>query len=165
MAGNYCSAEEGTQEHPTSRLKAMRRRDSNVSQGSVQMNYASLQNETRLRLGVGNAVSDLVDRWSALVEECKDGYRWDVSELNNEIRTRDALEAILSAPELQGFVEHRELAARVYELDQQYRSLLQSSISIPGRRTWWRRGVLQFAGEEYARYMEQAHGFKVQTRR
>ncbi len=125
------------------------------------MSYVVKQDALRRTIGIKESVASLVDRWSTLVEECKAGYQWDVSELSNELRARDWLEMILSEPELQAFEEHRELVARVHEIDEQFRALLQPDLSIPGEQAWWRRGVLRAAGEEYARYMARAYGFRV----
>jgi hypothetical protein len=107
--------------------------------------------------------SELVGRWLQLVEDAEDGYRWDVSEYDNEIRARSCLDALLTSPELSRFPELEILAAEVRPIDDRFRALLLAGVERPGKSTWFERGVLSRAGEAYANFFRSAYGIDVEV--
>ncbi|WP_257225695.1 hypothetical protein [Pseudomonas sp. ICMP22404] len=64
---------------------------------------------------------------------------------------------ISNADELKGFFEELD------RLDEVFKSLLQSGVSVNEGENWWERGVLIYAGEEYCFYMRRAHGVAVRN--
>jgi hypothetical protein len=106
--------------------------------------------------------SSLLEQWRDFVEQCHEGYGWDLSEYDNEVRVRTRIERLLRAPQLRHFPEVREYAARVALLDDQFRQLLQKDVVRPALSgDWWEKGVLRFGGEEYARDMRDRFGIHV----
>lgn len=107
--------------------------------------------------------SDLVRIWEGFVEECEKGYQWDVSEYNNEIRVRDDLDLLLRAPSLQKCSELAELRSVVDPIDGRFRALLQDGVRPYDDETWYRAGVLRYAGQAYAEYFRSVHGIDVEV--
>lgn len=105
-----------------------------------------------------------LDQWQSFVEECEDGYDWDISEYNNEVRCREKLEELNSS--LEGTLIDSsvlvEMQSRLEQLDDRLRILFQSGIELPDRQNWWDRGVLSKAGVLYSDYMKSAYGIIVQ---
>jgi hypothetical protein len=110
-----------------------------------------------------NSPAQLLAQWEQLVDWCKEGYHWDVSEYSNELSVRRRLELLLCAKRLQTFQELRELKVRVSEIDNRFRSLLKPGVQLPNREHWWEQGVLKRAGEQYAEYFRKAHGIQVEV--
>jgi hypothetical protein len=104
----------------------------------------------------------LLRKWEQFIESCEDGYSWDVSEYNNEIRVRDQIESILGSDKLQRFEELSEFRHSVEALDKRLRTLFQTRVSLADRAGWWNQGVLKEAGYYYADYMKAAHGIHVE---
>ena len=73
--------------------------------------YTTAQSEARARLNIARSPATLLDILAAFVDECENGYSWDISEYNNELRARDELGEVIAAPELQSYEEHAELVA------------------------------------------------------
>lgn len=107
----------------------------------------------------------LLSAWEAFIQECKSGYNWDVSEYRNELAVRNRIEAILIDARAREFPEHDELAIRVAVLDKQFRDLLQPGTQSPYGDKWWERGVLAFAGDEYAEFYRSAYDIVVPNKR
>lgn len=104
----------------------------------------------------------LLDAWDAFVSQCEVGYRFDLSEYVHDIKIRRELEFLLSVPELQSFPEFEELTGRVHEVDQRFRALLLPDVIQPyASDEWWERGVLRYAGREYATDLKTLYGIKV----
>jgi hypothetical protein len=91
--------------------------------------------------------ASLLKDWTLFVEECEKGYSDNIYEYYNDIRVREWIELILSAPELQIYPEIQEFASNVSDIDQKFRKLLRSDVSLP-KLVWWEQGVLQYAGRE-----------------
>src|SRR5258708_5123572 len=68
--------------------------------------------------------AQLLTQWEQLVDWCKQGYRWDVSEYGNELSVREKLERLLTSEQLQPYRELQELRTRVSEIDAQFKALL-----------------------------------------
>ncbi len=108
--------------------------------------------------------ASLLDRWSALIEAVEDGYRWTLDEYLNELAPRDLLEALFADSSVGNSAEVEQLKGRVYEIDGRLRSLLRNDVSIGQvEDPWWRRGVLRFAGQDYAKDLEGLYGICVET--
>ncbi len=104
---------------------------------------------------------DLVDKWQLLTDECEVGYRWDISEFDNEVRCRQLLDDLFCSTELQQCSELTALKNAVAQIDLRFRSLLQLGVRRPGRDSWYTEGVLKSAGVDYATYFQKAHGIIV----
>lgn len=46
-------------------------------------------------------------------------------------------------------------------LDQRFKKLLRSDVTVNDGDDWWDRSVLKFAGNEYCEYMRKAYEIKV----
>lgn len=106
--------------------------------------------------------STLISQWQGFIEGCEEGYRWDVSEYDNEMSARRELELLLSSSALQGFAEIRDLADVVAKLDERFRALLQETVERPERSSWFEKGILKRAGSEYADFFRSAYGVEVE---
>jgi hypothetical protein len=112
--------------------------------------------------GWETSIPRLLDQWSELIEACKDGYQWDISEYHHELMVRERLERILTASEIAGFQELAIVRQKVEELDQIFRGLLQTGVVLEDQSyPWWERGVLKYAGEPYADYVGHVYGIEV----
>ncbi len=129
--------------------------------GEPMSSYIEAQDAVRARSRIQRTIAELLGMWNGLVDECYESYQWDISEFRNELGSRDQLDTILRAPELAEYPEHSELRDRVYSIDARFRELLLPDCEFPKGTTWWRRGVLRFAGTAYADYCGQLYGFDV----
>lgn len=126
------------------------------------MTYLDALSRFLIAQGWDTSIPLLLDQWSGLIEACKEGYDWDISEYHNELMVRDRLERILVAPELAAYSELAVVRQKVEDLDHAFRDLLQTGVVLgEGTDPWWQRGVLKMAGEPYARYLSQVHGIEV----
>ena len=106
----------------------------------------------------------LLEKWSSFVSECEEGYNWEIEEYWNEIRVRNWIEALLSAPELKEFEEFKEFTARVEEIDSMFRGLLLPDVSLKKNEgNWWEEGVLRYAGETLARDLQSMYGIQIEV--
>jgi hypothetical protein len=112
-------------------------------------------------IGCSASPAELVSMWESFVEECEVGYRWDISEYDNEIRVRRALELLLESPALKHFPQLQDLAEVVTPIDNRFRSLLQEGLTRPGKTSWYERGILRRAGCEYTEYIRSAYNVEV----
>jgi hypothetical protein len=126
------------------------------------MSYQEAQETVRRRAKIADTPAELVAQWEYLISQAEEGYSWDFSEYLNEIRARDALELLLSAPELCTYTEHKDLVETVAALDERFRKLFRRDVELSEESHWWRRGVLRRAGAPYAEYMRDAYGFEVE---
>lgn len=110
---------------------------------------------------IAESPASLLARWSDFVEQCEEGYQWDVSEYENELRTRRILEWLLQELASCGYPDRSVLEGNLTAIDRRFQEVLQQGVEVPGSGAWFERGVLRFAGEPYASYMLQAHGFDV----
>lgn len=95
--------------------------------------------------------SALTESWEAFIKECEEGYSWTIYEYDNEIRVREKMELILASPEIQTYEEIQNALTKVNSLDARMRSLFIPNISRKNKNHWWDKGVLKYAGEEYAK--------------
>lgn len=104
---------------------------------------------------------DLLDEWRGLVEECEEGYGYNVMEYHTDLAVRDRLERCLRAP---GRTD-AAFAARVGEVDERFRTLLQPGVEVgPADDPWWHRGVLRYAGDALADGLHEWFGVEVEAR-
>ncbi|ALI06683.1 MULTISPECIES: hypothetical protein [Pseudomonas] len=116
------------------------------------------------KLGFGNeTLMSLVNKWQFFIEECQEGYDWDYSEYRNEIRVRGLIEELLSDPRISNADELAHLFSEVFRLDEKFKCLLQSGVSMLEGGHWWEQGVLIRAGDEYCHYMKSAYGIYVES--
>ena len=102
----------------------------------------------------------LLEDWRAFVDGCELGYEYNVMEYHQDLSVRDQLEAWLRDPALpDGF------PARVAEVDERFRALLQPGVEVgPADDPWWHRGVLLYAGDSLAEGLREWFGVEVQVR-
>ena len=123
--------------------------------------YSKVLAESVKRHGISGNVPHLLECWRSLIEDCEDGYSWDVSEYNSEIRVRSELESLLKDVVLQPFKEHDEFRGEVNALDSRFRALFHPSYQLADKGTWWQRGVLAAAGLAHVEFFSSAHGFEL----
>lgn len=111
----------------------------------------------------GESLESLVIKWGFFIEQCKDGYGWDYSEYRNEIRVRSLIQELMSCSKIFDADELKECFEYLAFLDGEFKSLLQSGIDVEEGSSWWDRGVLKRAGEEYCYYMARAHQILVEN--
>ena len=126
-------------------------------------NYSDALNEAIRLRGLDRGVPQLLDCWQSLIEDCEDGYQWDVSEYNSELRMRKDIETLLTDKALSGYDEHRHLQRQVDALDSRFRRLLHHEYKLAGKKMWWEHGVLAKAGPLYVDYFRAAYGFELST--
>ena len=81
------------------------------------------------------------------------------------ISVRDTIEMVLSREDFFGFaaVDHLRTSAR--NTDERFQALLRSDVSIGSDDApWWRRGVLRYAGEQYAEDVRRSYGIEIEVR-
>lgn len=118
------------------------------------------QTETRAD-APGESPEELLDEWRGLVEECEEGYGYNVMEYHADLAVRDRLEECLRAP---GRTD-ASFAAQLAEVDDRFRALLQPGVEVgPADDPWWHRGVPRYAGEALADGMHEWFGVEVEAR-
>jgi hypothetical protein len=116
------------------------------------------------KLGFGNeTLMSLVKKWQFFIEECQEGYGWDYSEYSNELRVRGLIGKLLDDPRIFNADELGYIFSEVFHLDEKFKCLLQSGISVLEWGHWWEQGVLIRAGDEYCHYMKSACGIHVES--
>jgi hypothetical protein len=104
---------------------------------------------------------ELLDEWAGLVEECEESYEYNVMEYHSDLAVRDRIEACLRDP---GRTD-AAYAARVAEVDERFRALLQPGVEVgPGDDPWWHRGVPRYAGYALSDGMREWFGVEVEAR-
>ncbi|WP_434572513.1 hypothetical protein J3P88_26275 [Pseudomonas sp. Z3-6] len=116
------------------------------------------------KLGFGNeTLMSLIQKWRFFIEECQEGYDWDYSEYRNELRVRGLIEELLNDPRISNADALGHLFSEVSRLDEKFKFLLQSGVSVLEGGHWWEQGVLIRAGGEYCHYMKSAYGIYVES--
>jgi hypothetical protein len=114
------------------------------------------------KLGFGNeALMSLIQKWKFFIEECQEGYDWDYSEYRNELRVRGLIEELLNDPRISNADALGHFFSEVFRLDEKFKCLLQSGVSVLEGGHWWEQGVLIRAGGEYGHYMKSVYGIYV----
>ena len=102
----------------------------------------------------------LLDDWRAFVEACERGYEYNVMEYHADLSVRDRVEACLREAATPG-----DFAARVAEVDERFRALLQPGVQVgPEEDPWWHRGVLRYAGGDLAAGLREWFDAEVEVR-
>ncbi|XZE17685.1 hypothetical protein SH449x_002960 [Pirellulaceae bacterium SH449] len=105
---------------------------------------------------------ELLKWWTDFVGQCVDGYDWTIYEYDDEIGVRDYLECLLQDSGLKTFGEFNSFRKAIEEIDEQFRTVLQTNVDRPTDSPhWWRKGVLKFAGDEYRDDMESRYSIVV----
>jgi hypothetical protein len=103
--------------------------------------------------------------WAQFVDECEEGYSCCSSEFDNDISVRDTIERVLSREDFFGIPAVEHLRFVVDSIDGRFRALLRNDVNNKnGDAPWWRRGVLKYAGEDYARDIRGQYGIEIETR-
>jgi hypothetical protein len=94
--------------------------------------------------------AQMISAWSEFVEDCEEIYNWGLFEFDNDIAVRDAIDLLLQAETLKGFQEYIIFKEQVEKIDLKYKDLLLSTFFRDEQKKWWKKGILQYAGEEYS---------------
>ncbi len=96
------------------------------------------------------SLSVLASKWTFFVDQCAEGYDWNIYEFDNELSVRDSIEEILNDPVFKQFYEFGGFVREVHDADERYRDLLQPNVKRTSfSESWWHTGVLKSAGDEY----------------
>jgi hypothetical protein len=108
--------------------------------------------------GLGTAVR----AWEYFVAECERGYQYSIYDFDNEISCRDRIEAMLANTAEGDADEFHELRRRVKAADQRFRRLaLDDQFRRGGEGLWWRRVIVNRAGQELASDLHSQYGVSV----
>lgn len=124
--------------------------------------YGEAQSEALGQIGIRMSVPSMLERWSDFIDECEAGYQWDVSEYNQELGVRSALESLAKDERLKHYAEHSEVLNQLARLDLRFRELLIPNACRPGWEHWWESGILRRAGAAYADFMQQSYSIEVE---
>ncbi len=102
------------------------------------------------KLDIRLTLADLVSRWSEFVEQCEEGYQYSLYDYDSELTIRDNIELIICNQDLQKYNEHQEFIERISLIDQRFKAILKE-YNLMSEDKWWKRGVLKYAGEQYAK--------------
>ena len=103
----------------------------------------------------------LLEEWRRVVDDCEQGYEYNVMEYHADLSVRDRIEACLRMP---GRTD-ADFAARVAEVDARFRALLQPGVEVgPEDDPWWHRGVLRYAGYSLADGLREWFSVEVEAR-
>jgi len=103
--------------------------------------------------------------WLQFVEECEEGYGCSIYEFDNDSSVRDRIDLILGHEDLFGVAAVERLRAETVKLDERFRALLRTDVTIRNDDApWWQRGVLKYAGEEYAQNVRSEYGIEIEVR-
>lgn len=117
--------------------------------------------ETDAHSQVNASPDELLEEWRGFVEQCEQGYEYNVMEYHADLSVRDRIEACLrgEGSEDAGFV------AGVAEADARFRALLQPGVEVgPEGDPWWHRGVPRYAGYPLAEGLSEWFGVQVEAR-
>lgn len=109
----------------------------------------------------GESPDVLLEEWRLFVDDCEQGYEYNVMEYHADLSVRDRIEQCLRTPGAAppGFAE------RVEAVDARFRALLQPGVEVgPEDDPWWHRGVLRYAGGDLADGLEEWFGVEVEAR-
>lgn len=109
----------------------------------------------------GESPELLLEEWRRFVDECEQGYEYNVMEYHADLSVRDRIEACLRAP---GRTE-AAFAGQVEAVDARFRALLQPGVEVgPADDPWWHRGVLRYAGDALADGLREWFSVEVEER-
>ena len=131
---------------------------------TLKMNFPTEAKAILRRHGFKQRTPDeLIEWWANLVEQCVDGYDWTIYEFDYELVVRDYIEALMNEPSLANSRQFEEFKQRVAELDRRFKAVLQEGVQRPWKsQSWWRVGVLKYAGEDYREDMSSRYAIDVE---
>lgn len=124
--------------------------------------FAEIAMDLLRAAGCHDSPAQLLERWSHFISSCEEGYRWDVSEYDDEVAIRARLQALLEAPALRDQPGFQDLQTAVEEADRRFRALTLPSAERPERTAWWERAILRRAGQYYAQYIKDVYAIDVE---
>jgi hypothetical protein len=104
-----------------------------------------------------------INTWEFFVQQCVHGFRFEISEYDNEIRSRDRIEVFLRSAEFRALAIFDVFATHVQHLDDEFRKVLFPDIVLEPSQPWWHGRVLRYAGRDYAEYMLERYGITVEV--
>ena len=105
------------------------------------MRYRQLQQVVLSSFGEERSAASLLTAWSSFVDECEQGYSWDVSEYRNELGVRAQIELIVVAKSLNGFGEHQQFLDNVESVDSRFRANAHPTWTFSFGQAWWEKAV------------------------
>jgi hypothetical protein len=99
-----------------------------------------------------HSVGTFIEHWEAFVTECEDGYAFCWAEwLNDVIGVRRPIDLLFGDPIVGADWRMTQFATRLADADNRLRALFVDGVLAGGEgQPWWQRGLLRFAGREYA---------------
>jgi hypothetical protein len=111
------------------------------------------------------SVWEMERAWVTCVGSCERGYDWGIYEFHNDLSMRDRIELVLKREDLRGLAAVEHFRACVQEIDNRFRMLLRSDVTINGHDApWWRQNPLKYAGEVYAQDVLSLYGVAIEVR-
>jgi hypothetical protein len=96
------------------------------------------------------------------VSECERGYQRSIYDFDNDLSTRDAIEAILGDSEPKAGDEFQSFRDRVRIADETFRCLaVQGHTRRAKLSAWWHRVIVRIAGQELAADLESEYGVSI----
>ena len=105
----------------------------------------------------------IIEEWESFVEGCSKCYHWGFYEFDNEVRVRGLLEKAMTDPGLVNYEQTQSIKERVGSADERFRNLLAPAQIRTEEKSWWLRGVLACAGEEYRQDIKQLYNIVVES--
>ncbi|HWK88427.1 MAG TPA: hypothetical protein VNP72_00480 [Longimicrobium sp.] len=113
---------------------------------------------------IGPSPQSMLDEWRKFVQQCQDGYPFNIYEYHNDLSVRDRIEACLHETAADADAQ-AGFAAGVAEEDERFRALLQPGVQVgPEEDAWWHRGVLRYAWRDLARDLKDWFNVEIEVR-
>jgi hypothetical protein len=104
----------------------------------------------------------IVEQWESLVNQAAEGYQWGLYEFTNDLAVRDLLEEVFRDEKLARFGQIGIMRQHVEAADAQLKGMFLLDAEIGGAdASWWHRGVLATADDEYVDDMKRLHGIEI----
>ncbi|MEM8940117.1 MAG: hypothetical protein AAGC64_12295 [Bacteroidota bacterium] len=104
---------------------------------------------------------ELLNAWAQFVDECCTGYEMSIYEYDNDLSVRNAIEKILSEDNLSNYPGFQRFKESVLSIDNTFKKLLLSGFERDNQSSWWQKGVLKKAGEEYAKDIKDKYQIEI----
>ncbi|HEU0014979.1 MAG TPA: hypothetical protein VFQ45_14925 [Longimicrobium sp.] len=112
----------------------------------------------------GPSPDSMLEEWRAFVQQCQNGYPYNIYEYHNDLSVRDRIEACLREEGADAALQP-EFAAGVAEVDERFRGLLKPGVQVgPEEDAWWHRGVLRYAWRDLARDLKDWFNVEIEVR-
>ena len=103
----------------------------------------------------------LLKSWKAMIEICKKGYQDNISEYDNDLSIREAIELVLSSERSKEYPEFTEFLEKVNRLDEEFSEFLQTDITRSEYANWWLQRAPKYGCAELADDFFQIYGIRI----